>query len=89
MFSTTFSCFLIFLLSLLESIFRYTRASSGRTYEGILGELEILPGFIIGGHHLSNIRDADDTVLIVDTDAEDTSKQCNNGKREEKANLQL
>ncbi|MGX9987587.1 reverse transcriptase domain-containing protein [Soonwooa purpurea] len=36
--------------------------------EAILRELEDLPGFIIGGHNLNNIRYADDTVLIADTE---------------------
>lgn len=35
--------------------------------EAVLGELEVLSGFITGGHNLNNIRYADDTVLIADT----------------------
>ncbi len=41
---------------------------TGLYSEAILRELEILPGFIIGGHNLNNIRYADDTVLIADTE---------------------
>lgn len=36
--------------------------------EAFLRELEVLPGFIIGGHNLKNIRYTDDTVLIADTE---------------------
>lgn len=35
--------------------------------EAILREIKVLPGFIIGGYKLINIRNTDDTVLIDDT----------------------
>ena len=34
--------------------------------EMILRELEDLPGLVVGGHNINNIRYADDTVLIAD-----------------------
>ena len=34
----------------------------------ILRELEDLPGLVVGGHNINNIRYADDTVLIADSE---------------------
>ena len=36
--------------------------------EMILRELEDLPGLVVGGHNINNIRYADDTVLIADSE---------------------
>lgn len=39
-----------------------------RYSEAIVRELEVVPGFVIGGHNLNSIRYADVTVLIADTE---------------------
>lgn len=59
--------------------------------EAILRELELLPGFIISGHNLNNIRYANYTVLMEDTEKKTTKTptKCSEGKQEEKTKHQL
>lgn len=57
--------------------------------ETILIELKVLPGIIIGGRNLDNIRYTDDTVLLADSKKTTRLPTEGVGKQEEQTNHHL